>query len=101
VSETTDNNAEFIKEFLIESHENLDKIVDQLLTLEKNPASPAPLAEIFRAFHTIKGTGRFFNLAKIETLTHFGEDLLSRLRDGRLAFHRGCAEALLASGIFR
>lgn len=96
MSETTDNNAEFIKEFLIESHENLDKIVDQLLTLEKNPASPAPLAEIFRAFHTIKGTGRFFNLAKIETLTHFGEDLLSRLRDGRLAFHRGCAEALLA-----
>lgn len=96
MSETTDNNAEFIKEFLLESHENLDKIVDQLLTLEKNPAAPAPLADIFRAFHTIKGTGRFFNLAKIETLTHFGEDLLSRLRDGRLAFHRGCAEALLS-----
>lgn len=89
------NDADFIKDFLIESHENLDKIDGHLLVLEKNPTSPESLAEIFRAFHTIKGTSRFFSFKRIEALTHAGEDILSRLRDGRLAFGRTVAGALL------
>lgn len=77
------NDAEYIKEFVLEGHENLDRIEALLLLLEKDPRSPETLADVFRAFHTIKGTSRMFDFRRVEKLSHAAEDLLSRLRDGQ------------------
>ncbi|UMG92941.1 Hpt domain-containing protein [Nocardioides sp. TF02-7] len=77
-----DDEAEIIAEFLVESHENLDQLDRDLVELERQPGSRELLSAIFRTIHTIKGTSGFLALGRLERLTHVGETLLSRLRDG-------------------
>ena len=50
---------EVIREFLVESHENLSRLDQELVELEKHPRDAALLASIFRTIHTIKGTCGF------------------------------------------
>jgi len=78
------DNREFIEEFLVESTENLDQLDRDLLALEAEPDDPARLASIFRTVHTIKGNSGFFGFSKLGALSHGGEHLLGRLRDGTL-----------------
>jgi two-component system chemotaxis sensor kinase CheA len=86
---------EIVAEFLVESHENLDQLERDLLALERNPGSRELLASIFRTIHTIKGTSGFLAFHRLEKLTHVGENLLSRLRDGRIALTEARSTALL------
>src|ERR1700690_2780968 len=72
-----------IREFLVESHENLSRLDQELVELEKNPQDTALLASIFRTIHTIKGTCGFFAFSTLEKITHQAESLLSQLRDGK------------------
>jgi HPt (histidine-containing phosphotransfer) domain-containing protein len=78
-----------IREFLAESHENLSRLDQELVDLEKRPKDAALLAAIFRTIHTIKGTCGFLGFSKLETITHQAENLLSQLRDGRNACDHG------------
>jgi two-component system chemotaxis sensor kinase CheA len=75
---------DIIAEFLAESVENLDQLDQDLVTLEKDPSDREVFARIFRTIHTIKGTCGFLAFAKLESVTHVGESLLSSLRDGDL-----------------
>jgi two-component system chemotaxis sensor kinase CheA len=75
---------EVIKEFLVESTENLLRMEHGLVNLEKDPTNREILADIFRTVHTIKGTCGFFEFSKLEALSHISENLLSRARDGEL-----------------
>ena len=86
---------EIVAEFLVESHENLDQLDRDLLALEQNPDSRELLASVFRTIHTIKGTSGFLAFGRLEKLTHVGENLLSRLRDGRIALTDARSSALL------
>ena len=76
--------AELLKEFMAECYENLDQLNRDLVTLEQEPDSEMTLASIFRTVHTIKGTCGMFGFHKLESVTHVGENLLGRLRDGQL-----------------
>ena len=75
-------NKEFIREFLEECDENFDQLDKDLVALEQNPRDTQRLASIFRTIHTIKGTSGFLGFSKLGALTHDGESLLGRLRDG-------------------
>src|SRR3954463_15545934 len=86
---------EIVQEFLVESHENLDQLDRDLVALEREPGSRELLSSIFRTIHTIKGTSGFLALSRLESLTHVGENLLSRLRDGELAMTPATTDALL------
>src|ERR671939_1001569 len=86
---------EIVAEFLVESHENLDQLDRDLLALEQDPGSRELLAGVFRTIHTIKGTSGFLAFHRLEELTHVGENLLSRLRDGRIALTDARSTALL------
>ena len=86
---------EILKEFLVESYENLDLLDQSLVELEKSPSDPKILANIFRNIHTIKGTCGALGFSKLESVTHAGENLLSRLRDGEILLDREIADALL------
>ncbi|WP_435768350.1 chemotaxis protein CheA [Nocardioides sp. SYSU DS0651] len=90
-----DDDAEIIAEFLVESHENLDQLDRDLVELEQQPDSRERLSSIFRTIHTIKGTSGFLAFNRLEQLTHVGETLLSRLRDGEAVMTPTVAEALL------
>jgi two-component system chemotaxis sensor kinase CheA len=86
---------EVIREFLLETHENLAQLDLDLVTLEKDPRESETLARVFRTLHTVKGTAGFLGLPKLQAVAHAGENLLSRLRDGELLFNPEIASALL------
>src|SRR5271165_3376589 len=73
---------EVLREFLVESHENLSRLDQEMVELEKTPKDAALLASIFRTIHTIKGTCGFLGFTTLEAVTHVAENLLSRLRNG-------------------
>jgi two-component system chemotaxis sensor kinase CheA len=86
---------EIVAEFLVESHENLDQLDTDLLALEQDPTSRDLLGSVFRTIHTIKGTSGFLAFHRLEQLTHVGENLLSRLRDGKIQLTEQRTSALL------
>src|SRR5579871_916592 len=75
-----------ISEFLVESYENLARLDQELVELEKRPKDAGLLASVFRTIHTIKGTCGFLGFTTLERITHQAENLLSQLRDGRRQF---------------
>ncbi len=85
-----------IDEFLVESYEGLNQMEADLVALEREPSDLKKLASVFRAIHTIKGTCGFFGFVKLESVSHAGENLLSRLRGADLALDAEIASALLA-----
>ena len=74
---------DIVREFLIESYENLDQLDQDLVALEGSPDSRALLGSIFRTIHTIKGTAGFLAFGLLERIAHAGENLLVELRDGQ------------------
>ena len=87
---------DIVKDFLVESNENLDQLDRDLVALEKDPTAREVLASIFRTIHTIKGTSGFLGFSRLGSVTHVGENLLSSLRDGRLILDAEITSALLA-----
>ena len=85
-----------LDEFLVDSHEGLDRLDRDLITLEHDPGSRDAIASAFRALHTIKGTCSFFGFRRLESVAHAGESVLSRLRSGRLEPSAEITESLLA-----
>ncbi len=90
-----DEMDEIVQEFLVESHENLDQLDRDLVELEQRPGSRDLLASIFRTIHTIKGTSGFLAFGNLESVTHVGENLLARLRDGRMSMTLATTDVLL------
>ncbi len=80
---TTAEDQETIREFLVESHENLSRLDQDLVELEKHPQDAGLLGSIFRTIHTIKGACGFLAFSVLEGITHQAETLLSQLRDGK------------------
>ncbi len=95
-SELLSEMGEVIKEFLVESNEGLDRFDRDLVALEKDRTSRELLDSIFRAIHTIKGTGGVLGYEKLVSLSHLGESVLSKMRDGALLLSPVIATALLA-----
>ena len=78
-----EQDQEMIREFLVESHENLSRLDQELVEIEKHPKDAALLASIFRTIHTIKGTCGFLGFSTLESISHQAESLLSQLRSGQ------------------
>jgi two-component system, chemotaxis family, sensor kinase CheA len=89
------DDTELVKDFLIESYENLDRLDRDLVILEKQPDDLATLASVFRTIHTIKGTCGFLGFGQLEKVAHAGENLLSQLRDGKMQITGEVTTALL------
>jgi two-component system chemotaxis sensor kinase CheA len=94
--DSADGMDDIVKEFIVESTENLDQLDRDLIGLEKNPTSKELLGSIFRAVHTVKGTTGFLGFSKLESVAHVGENLLSRLREGSLVLSPTITSGLLA-----
>jgi two-component system, chemotaxis family, sensor kinase CheA len=90
-----DDSLEIVREFLVESYENLDQLDRDLVELESAPGSRDLLSSIFRTVHTIKGTSGFLGFTRLERVTHVGESLLVELRDGKRLMDQPTTDALL------
>ncbi|MBL9162736.1 MAG: chemotaxis protein CheA [Planctomycetaceae bacterium] len=90
------SNSEILREFLLETHENLALLDSDLITLEKEPAERNTLAQVFRTLHSVKGTAGFLGLVKLQAVAHSAESLLSKLRAGEMRFTPTIATAMLS-----
>lgn len=71
---------EIVESFIVESNEILEELDHDLVQLESKPEDDELLNQIFRAFHTIKGTSGFLGLDRLTKVTHRCEDILNKLR---------------------
>lgn len=76
-----DELAEELREFLLESSENLDRTEQDLVALSYGAERHEVLAATFRTLHSIKGACGFFELEHLTRLSHEGESLLAILRE--------------------
>ena len=75
---------DLLSEFLTETNEGLAVLDVELVKLEQNPNDQDLLSNIFRLTHTIKGTCGFLGLPRLESVAHAGENVLGKIREGRL-----------------
>ncbi|MEE9430550.1 MAG: chemotaxis protein CheA [Melioribacteraceae bacterium] len=87
--------AEIFESFIVETKEIFEKLDTDLVQLESTPDDADLLNEIFRSFHTIKGTSGFLGLEKLQKLTHHLEDILNKLRKGEASLSTLIMDALL------
>ncbi len=73
---------ELLSEFVAETEESLEALANVVVALEIDPSDRALLDELFRFFHTVKGSCGFLNLPRFEKLSHAAEDVLSEFREG-------------------
>jgi two-component system chemotaxis sensor kinase CheA len=85
---------QFKEIFCSEAKEHLSAMNASLLQLEKNPKDPDLLNEIFRAAHTLKGMSATVGFDKITQLTHEMENVLDKLRKGKLVATHETVEVL-------
>lgn len=74
---------EEIREFLIESNENLANLDREIVELEQHPDDAELISSVFRTIHTIKGTSGFFGFDLLGAVAHITENILSQVREGQ------------------
>jgi len=78
----TDRHREIYRD---EAYEILAELESSLLTLEKAPDDAETVDRVFRAMHTIKGSGAMFGFDDIASFTHEVETVFDMVRRGELA----------------
>jgi two-component system chemotaxis sensor kinase CheA len=81
-----DNNQ---KRFVEDTLDLLNELDEGLMQLEANPQASAPLEQVFRTMHTIKGGANMFGFENIGALAHQLETIYDLVRDGRLQVSDG------------
>ena len=89
-----DEMKEIIDDFIVESNELIEKVVQDIVEIEKNPEDEI-VNGIFRAVHTIKGTSSFLGFNTLSNLSHKAEDVLGRIRKKEMEPDAEIADALL------
>jgi len=86
---------EIFESFVVETREILEKLDLELVELEKRTDDTNLLNQIFRSFHTVKGTAGFLGLVKMQTVTHRCEDILNKLRKGEVKLNSELMDGIL------
>ncbi|OOW86424.1 chemotaxis protein CheA [Xanthomonas campestris pv. vitiswoodrowii] len=76
---------QLMQTFLAESRDLLEDMERHLLEAERGESSPDAVNAIFRAAHTIKGSGGLFDLPQLVGFTHVVESVLDLVRDEALS----------------
>ena len=71
--------------FREEAYELLAELETALMELEENPQDADLIDRVFRAMHTIKGSGAMFGFDDIAAFTHELETIFDLVREGRMA----------------
>ncbi len=90
-----DDSHQYLQMFLDESAENIQRLSDLCLQLERGDTSDATFAELFRAAHTLKGMSATMGFTQMAHLTHALEDALGFLRTHPTAVEGATVDLLL------
>jgi len=83
--------------FLQEAEDLLAEIQECALLLDSESQPTEIVGRLFRAFHTIKGSGAMFGFDHVTKFTHHVETLLDGVREGRVAVSPQLTELVLAA----
>jgi two-component system chemotaxis sensor kinase CheA len=86
-----------VQTFLSEAEELISIIEQSALSLGENGSSAEAVNQIFRAFHTIKGSGAMCGLLQVSHFTHHVETLLDKVREGTVAVSSELTDLILAA----
>ncbi|AWH53417.1 chemotaxis protein CheA [Stenotrophomonas sp. ESTM1D_MKCIP4_1] len=70
-------------DFIIEAQEILDRLGEQLVSLEQAPRDNDQLNAVFRGYHTLKGGAGFLGITAMVELCHAAEEALGAARAGQ------------------
>ncbi|OLN33509.1 chemotaxis protein CheA [Desulfosporosinus metallidurans] len=88
--------GEFLEFYLLDSQEQIEKLGAGLLQLEKEGGNIGLINDLFRSAHSLKGASGTMGFTPIVALTHAAEDLLDRLRQGKMEVSLEMIDILLA-----
>lgn len=86
-----------IETYLQEAEELLADIEQSALTLGAEDTCVETVNRLFRAFHTIKGSGAMCGLRTVADFTHHVESLLDRVREGTVTVSPELTDVVLAA----
>ncbi|KJR47790.1 Signal transduction histidine kinase CheA [Desulfosporosinus sp. I2] len=87
---------EFLEFYLLDSQEQIERLGSGLLQLEKEGGNIGLINDLFRSAHSLKGASGTMGFTPIVALTHAAEDLLDRLRQGKIEVSLEMIDILLA-----
>lgn len=90
------NMDQLLQTFIAESRDLLEDMERNLLEAERGEAGPDAVNAIFRAAHTIKGSGGLFDLAQLVGFTHVVESVLDLVREHAVALDSELIQLMLA-----
>ncbi|GAB6173419.1 chemotaxis protein CheA [Paradesulfitobacterium aromaticivorans] len=88
--------GEFLEFYLLDSQEQIERLGAGLLQLEKEGTNISLINDLFRSAHSLKGASGTMGFTPIVALTHAAEDLLDRLRQGKMEVSMDMIDILLA-----
>jgi two-component system chemotaxis sensor kinase CheA len=83
--------------FLEEAYELLGALETSLLALEEDPGDAENIGSVFRAMHTIKGSGAMFGFDSIASFTHEVETVFDMVRKGEMSVTKDLINLTLAA----
>ncbi|MFA6900912.1 MAG: Hpt domain-containing protein [Desulfurivibrionaceae bacterium] len=83
--------------FKEEAFELLDDIEDTLLLLRDDLTNAEHINRIFRAVHTVKGSGAMFGFSEVADFAHKFENAIDAIRKGEAALNEECLNVFLAA----
>lgn len=83
--------------FKEEAYELLTELESSLLELEERSGDTTLIGRVFRAMHTIKGSGAMFGFDNIAKFTHEVETVFDMVRSGKLTVTKELIDLTLAS----
>lgn len=91
-------NAEntFAQTYLEEAEEILEELESAVLELENDMENPELINRIFRAMHTIKGSGSMFGFEEIADFAHHVENFLGVMRGGSIPVTKEIIDLILS-----
>ena len=81
-----------------EAFELLAELEASLLELEETPTDSELIGRVFRALHTIKGSGSMFGFDDIAAFTHEVETVFDLVREGKMAVTKALVDLTLSAG---
>jgi len=97
VTQTGNNPETFRAAFREEAREILVDLEASLLELNERPGDVELVGRVFRALHTIKGSGAMFGFDDLAAFTHNLENAFDEVRKGRLAVTPELVDLALAA----
>lgn len=83
--------------YLVEADDLLNQIEEVALEANSGRDDGEAVARLFRAFHTIKGSGAMFGFDAVAGFTHHVESMLDRVRSGTLPMSASLVDLILAA----